>query len=47
MRDINSHDSTYKTHINCLELGKKLHPQMFYFISISHTVVRFTSLGRQ
>lgn len=47
MRAINSHDSAYKTHLKCLEHGKKLHPQMFYFLNVSHTVVMFTSAGRQ
>lgn len=47
MRAIGSHDSTHKTHLKCLEHGKKLHPQMFYFLNVSHTVVMFTSAGRQ
>lgn len=47
MRDIKSHDSRYKTNINCLQHEKKLHPQMFYFISVSHTMFTFTSAGRQ
>lgn len=44
---MNSHDSRHKTNTNCLQHGKKLHPQMFHFISVPRTMVTFTSAGRQ